>query len=44
MLMGSAYEMGDKQFVYADHAVFSTSKVCYDALYIKNKYAQDEYN
>ena len=25
---GSAYEMCDKQFVYADHAVFSTSKVC----------------
>ena len=24
----SAYEMSDKQFVYADHAVFSTSKVC----------------
>ena len=23
-----AYEMGDKQFVFADHAVFSTSKVC----------------
>ena len=28
MLLRCAYEMSDKQFVYADHAVFSTSKVC----------------
>ena len=44
MLLRRAYEMSDKQFVYADRAVFSTSKVCKDALYIKHKYAQDEYN
>ena len=25
-------------------AVFSTSKVCQDALFIKHKYAQDDYN
>ena len=28
MLLRCAYEMSDKQFVYADRAVFSTSKVC----------------
>ena len=28
MLLRCAYGMSDKQFVYADHAVFSTSKVC----------------
>ena len=30
--------MNDNQFVYAEHAVFSTSKVCF----IKHKYAQDD--
>ena len=28
MLLRWAYEMNDKQFVYADRAVLSTSKVC----------------
>ena len=32
------------KFVYADHAVFSTLKVCWEALVIKHKYAQDDYN
>ena len=27
-----------------NRAVFSTSKVCQDALFIKHKYAQDDYN
>ena len=27
-----------------NRAVFSTSKVCQDALFLKNKYAQDDYN
>ena len=27
-----------------NRAVFSTSKVCQDALLIKHKYAQDDYN
>ena len=44
MLLRCAYELSDKQFVYADHAVFSTLKVCWDALVIKHKYAQDDYN
>ena len=44
MLLRWAYEMSDKQFVYANRAVFSTLKVCLDALYIKHKYAQDDYN
>ena len=44
MLLRCGYELSDKQFVYADHAVFSTLKVCWDALYIKHKYAQDDYN
>ena len=34
--------MSDKQFVYADRAVFSTSKVYSDALFIKHKYVQDD--
>ena len=28
MLLRCAYELSDKQFVYADHAVFSTLEVC----------------
>ena len=28
-----AHRVSDKQFVYADRAVFSTSKVCKDALF-----------
>ena len=27
-----------------NRALFSTSKVCQDALFIKHKYAQDDYN
>ena len=37
--------MSDKQFVYADRAVFSTSKlaqVCLVALFINHKYAWDD--
>jgi len=39
VLLRRAYVMSDNQFVYADRAVFSTSK---DALFIKHKYVQDD--
>ena len=39
LLLRIARGMTDKQFVYADCSVFSTSKV---ALFMKHKYAQDD--
>jgi len=37
--LSSVHGMSDKQFVYAERAVFLTSK---DALFIKHNYAQDD--
>ena len=41
MLLRRAHGMSDKQFIYADLVVFSTSKVWYVTRFKKHNYAQD---